>query len=40
VWELKLKQPIESLAAGRLVVEVRDQQGNTSKVEGSFSVAR
>jgi hypothetical protein len=38
VWELKLSKPIESLASGRLTVEVKDRQGNTSRIERLFSV--
>jgi hypothetical protein len=38
VWELKLSTPLESLASGRLSVEVKDRQGNTSRIERLFSI--
>jgi Hydrazine synthase alpha subunit middle domain len=38
VWELKLAQPIAELAKGKLVVEVKDRQGNTSQIERTFAV--
>jgi hypothetical protein len=38
VWELKLSKPIEALPAGKLIVEVKDRQGNTSRIERRFSV--
>ncbi len=38
VWEMKLKQPISKLATGTLTVQVRDQQGNQSEVQRTFSV--
>ncbi len=38
VWEMKLTQPLAKLEAGTLTVEVKDRQGNTSRIERSFSV--
>jgi hypothetical protein len=38
VWELKLSKPLESLPAARITVEVKDRQGNTSRIERRFSV--
>jgi hypothetical protein len=38
VWELKLSTAIDALPSGRLVVEVKDRQGNTSRIERLFSV--
>jgi hypothetical protein len=38
VWELKLGTPIGKLPHGRLTVVVKDLQGNTSRIERSFSV--
>ena len=38
VWEMKLSKPIDALPSGRLVVEVKDRQGNTSRIERLFSV--
>jgi hypothetical protein len=38
VWELALKQPPASLGKGRLTVSIRDRQGNTSRIERTFSV--
>jgi hypothetical protein len=35
VWELKLSKP---LASGRLSVEIRDRQGNTSRIERLYTV--
>ncbi|HVR76116.1 MAG TPA: hypothetical protein VMT52_17425 [Planctomycetota bacterium] len=40
VWELKLPEPIASLEKGKLVVSVRDRQGNVSRIERTFSVGR
>jgi lysophospholipase L1-like esterase len=39
IWELRLKSPPESLPRAKLHVEVRDRQGNTTRVERSFSLA-
>jgi len=38
VWEMKLSKPVESLPSGRLTVEVKDRQGNTSRIVRLFSV--
>jgi hypothetical protein len=38
VWELKLAKPLSALPAVRLTVEVKDRQGNTSRIERLFSV--
>lgn len=37
-WEWKLSRPIGERAEGRLIVSVRDRQGNTSRIERKFSV--
>jgi hypothetical protein len=39
-WELVLKRPIAALARGRLTVSVKDRQGNLSRIERTFSVAK
>lgn len=38
VYELKLKGPIANLPVSTLVVSVKDKQGNTTKIERTFSV--
>ena len=38
VWEMKLSKPVDALPSGRLTVEVKDRQGNTSRIERLFSV--
>jgi mono/diheme cytochrome c family protein len=38
-WELRLARPITDLPRGKLVVSVKDGQGNVSRVERTFSVA-
>jgi hypothetical protein len=38
VWEMKLSKPVEALPSGRLTVEVKDRQGNTSRIVRLFSV--
>jgi hypothetical protein len=40
VWELTLAAPLADLTKGTLTVSVRDRQGNTSRIERTFSVAR
>jgi hypothetical protein len=40
VWELRLAEPITKLPRGRLTVSVRDRQGNETRIERTFSVAR
>jgi hypothetical protein len=38
VWELRLATPVAALSRGTLTVEVRDHQGNLSRVERTLSV--
>jgi hypothetical protein len=38
VWELKLTKPVTALPKGKLTVLVKDRQGNTSRIERTFSV--
>jgi hypothetical protein len=38
VWELTLNQPITALPRGKLIVAVKDRQGNLNRVERTFSV--
>ena len=38
VWELRLATPIASLPRGSLTVEIRDRQGNLSRIERTFCV--
>jgi hypothetical protein len=40
VWELKLAKPIKELARGKLVVSVKDRQGNVARIERTFSVGK
>ena len=40
VWELPLSTPIKSLREGTLNVSVKDHEGNTTRIERSFSVGR
>jgi len=40
VWELTLTSPLANLAKGKLTVSVRDRQGNTSRIERTFSVRK
>jgi hypothetical protein len=40
VWELKLATPIETLPKGKLSVAVKDRQGNTTRIERTFSVGK
>jgi hypothetical protein len=37
-WELRLEKPITALPSGSLTVSVKDRQGNTIRIEPSFSV--
>ena len=37
-WELQLARPIPSLARGKLTVSIKNQQGNLSRIERTFSV--
>jgi hypothetical protein len=39
VWELTLANPILQLPAGRLVVSIKDKQGNETRIVRSFQVA-
>lgn len=38
VWELNLAQPIAALPRGKLMVSVKDRQGNMTRIERTFSV--
>jgi hypothetical protein len=38
-WELRLARPITDLPRGKLLVSVKDGQGNVSRVERTFAVA-
>jgi len=40
VWELALTTPLDNLPKSKLIVSVRDRQGNTSRIERTFSVRR
>jgi hypothetical protein len=40
VWELVLPEPIMGLPNGKLTVTVRDRQGNTARIDRTFSVVR
>jgi len=40
VWELTLATPLAALDKGKLTVSVRDRQGNTSRIERTFSVRK
>ena len=37
-WELRLAKPINDLPKGKLTVSVRDVEGNTTRIERTFSV--
>jgi hypothetical protein len=39
IWELRLTNPPKSLPQAKLHVEVRDRQGNTTRIERSFFLA-
>jgi hypothetical protein len=39
VWELALAKPVAGLSRGKLTVSVRDRQGNTTRIERTFSAA-
>jgi hypothetical protein len=39
VWELPVTNPPRSLGKGKLTVEVRDRQGNASRIERTFSIS-
>jgi hypothetical protein len=38
VWELRLAAPVVRLRRGKIEVSVQDRQGNTSRIERTFSV--
>jgi hypothetical protein len=38
VWEFALASPLANLPGGKLTVSVKDRQGNTSRIERTFSV--
>jgi hypothetical protein len=38
VWELKVTRPVTALPRGKLIVSVKDRQGNLSRIERNFSV--
>jgi hypothetical protein len=40
VWELKLDTPLAELPRGELTVSVKDRQGNVTRIERTFTVAR
>jgi hypothetical protein len=40
VWELKLKTPLTDLQKAKLIVSIKDRQGNVSRVERTFSVGK
>jgi hypothetical protein len=40
VWELALSTPLAHLPTGKLTVSVKDRQGNTSRIERTFSVGK
>jgi hypothetical protein len=39
-WEWTLSEPIKDLRLGKLAVAVKDRQGNTTRIERTFSVRR
>ena len=39
-WELNLTAPMQKLASGKLIVSVKDRQGNTSRIERTFTVGQ
>jgi hypothetical protein len=40
VWELVLARPVAALRKGKLTVSVKDREGNTSRIERTFSVGK
>jgi hypothetical protein len=40
VWELRLANPMTALPQGKLNVEVRDRQGNVTRIERTLSVGK
>lgn len=39
VWELHLSTPMSDLAKGKMMISIKDRQGNISRIERTFSVA-
>src|SRR5262249_21693661 len=39
-WELKLSKPIPDMAAGKVIVSIKDKQGNITKIERTFSIGK
>jgi hypothetical protein len=39
VWELSLATPVRNLEKGKVTVSIKDRQGNTSRIERTFSVS-
>ena len=37
VWELRLGAPLPPVARGKLTIAIKDRQGNTSRIERTFS---
>src|SRR5205823_4016259 len=37
-WELTLSRPVKELSRGKLTVAVKDRQGNSTRIERTFSV--
>jgi hypothetical protein len=40
IWELKLANPLVELRHGKLIVSIKDRQGNIASIERGFSVQR
>jgi hypothetical protein len=40
IWELRLKKSVAELKKGKLVVSIKDREGNISRVERTFSVGK
>jgi Hydrazine synthase alpha subunit middle domain len=40
VWEWKLSKPLAASQTGKLIVSVADKQGNTTKIERTFTVGK
>lgn len=38
VWQMKFNKPIPKLSAGRIVVSVKDREGNVTRIERDFSI--
>jgi hypothetical protein len=39
-WELKLIKPIQNLPDARVVVSIKDKQGNITRISRAFSVGK